>query len=118
MKSIQPNDTPHGVPGQINICVLDVDSEITSHGKHNRLLVFLDRASYQIEIREDDRGLPASTEDDRRKVANHWHHRMHPKNTRLTYLRSEQSDSQKSIWHYYAIESFLRCVTQQHEVTQ
>jgi len=117
MKSIQPNDTPYGVPGQINIYVLDVDSEITSYGKHNRLLVFLDRASNQIEIREDNRGLPASTEAYRRKIAN-GDQRMHPKNTRLTYLRSEQSDSQKSIWHYYAIESLLRCVTQQHEVTQ
>lgn len=94
---------PHGVPGQVNICVLDVDSEITSCGKHNRLLVFLDRTTNQIEIREDVIGLPMSTEKDRIKVANLWGQRMHPKGYRLIHLRSEQSDSLASVWHYYAI---------------
>lgn len=107
--SIQPQQT-HGVPGQINVCVLDVDSGITSHGKHNRLLVFMDRQSGQIEIREDDIGLPWSTEKDRRRVACRTYQRMHPKNTRLNYQKSEQSPNGKNVWHFYEIDNGRRAV--------
>jgi hypothetical protein len=100
----------HGVPGQINTFILDVDSEITSFGKHNRLLVFLDPQTGHIEIREDDIGLPSSSEEDRRKVANSSSQRMHPKSTKLSFLRSELSHSSTSIWHFYAIESIFRKV--------
>lgn len=108
--------TEHGGTGQLNTHILDVDSEITSYGKHNRLIVFLDRQSGQIEIREDDIGLPLSSEEDRRKVAHLSSQRVHPKNTKLSFLRSEQSDSSKSIWHFYAIESIFRHVTQKNGV--
>lgn len=107
--SIQPQQ-PHGVPGQINVCVLDADSDITSHGKHNRLLVFMDRQSGQIEIREDDIGLPWSTEKDRRRVACSTYQRMHPKNTRLIYQKSEQSPNGKNVWHFYEIDNGRRAV--------
>lgn len=95
---------PHRVPGQINICVLDKDSSITSRGKHNRLLVFYDRSAGTIEIREDDIGLPTATEEDRQRVACRSYQRMHPKGSRLAFLRSEQSPTGKSVWHYYRID--------------
>lgn len=100
----------HGVPGQINVLVLDVDSDITSKGKHNRLLVFLDRQSGQIEIREDDIGLPWSTEKDCRRVACLTYQRMHPKNTRLIYQKSEQSPNGKNVWRFYEINNGRRAV--------
>lgn len=106
------SNSAHGVSGQLNTHVLDVDSDVTGYGKHNRLVVFFDRQSNQIEIREDEIGLPLSSEEDRRKVANLATHRHHPKSTRLIFLRSEQSHSSKSIWHLYAIESIFRHVTQ------
>jgi len=31
---------PHGVLGQLNVRTLDVDSDVTGFGKHNRLVVF------------------------------------------------------------------------------
>ena len=99
------HNQPHGISGQINVCVLDVDSDITSFGKHNRLLVFKDCKSGQIEIREDNIGLPFSTEKDRRRVANQTYQRLHPKHTKLVFLRSEQDASTKSVWHYYKINN-------------
>lgn len=54
-----------GVPGQINVYVLDVESDITTFGNHNRLLVFHNSESNQVEIREDEIGLPSSAEEDR-----------------------------------------------------
>jgi len=95
---------PHGVPGQFNVCVLDKDSDVTSFGKHNRLAVFLDRSAGSIEIREDDIGLPWSTEADRQKVACRTYQRLHPKNSRITFQRREESPSGKNIWHIYRID--------------
>lgn len=65
---------PHNVPGQFNIYVLDVESDITNYGKHNRLLVLggTGEGSYYITVREDGIGLPESTEQDRRRVLNGW----------------------------------------------
>lgn len=80
----------HNVPGQLNVLVLDVDSEVTNHGRHNRLVVFrgVDDEADIITVREDLRGLPMSTEADRRKMALHPHHRLHAKGQRLVYVES------------------------------
>lgn len=94
---------PHGVPGQVNIYVLDVDSEITGYGAHNPLLVFLDGTS--IDIREDLRGLPLSTDKQRRAVAN-GRRRMHPRRTRLEFVSSSEPygpPDRQSIEHVYRI---------------
>lgn len=89
-----PERDRHGVPGQLNVYVLDVDSEVTGYGRHNRLVVFgsLPGEPARITIREDVRGLPMSTDQDRRKVANHPGHRLHGNRARLTYVGSEPYD--------------------------
>lgn len=93
-------DAPHGVAGQINICVLDKDSDITGFGKHNRLLVFGSQRS--ITLREDIRGLPLSTEDDRKKCLNSWQ-RLHPKGITLEWESSVEYEGHqgRSIEHSY-----------------
>jgi hypothetical protein len=100
---------PHGVEGQINIFVLDKDSDITGYGKHNRLLVFrgTGKDGFTITVREDIRGLPLSTEDDRRAVLMGWQ-RMHPRGQRLDYVSSvryDAYDAWESIEHTYQIKS-------------
>ena len=79
----------HGLADQLNIYTLDVESDVTSFGKHNRLVVFLDNATKHIEIREDIRGLPSSTEKDRQRVARGCQ-RLHPRGTRLRFVSSDQ----------------------------
>lgn len=81
---------PHGQPDNVNICVLDVDSDITGFGKHNRILVSLQHngARKKITAREDIlHNLNMSNDAQRRKVMNGWR-RMHPKGTTLTYVGS------------------------------
>lgn len=82
----------HGVPGQLNVCVLDVESEVTNYGKHNRLVVFRGTGveSQFIYIREDIRDLPESTELDRMRIARHLWHRLHPAGSRLKHMSSER----------------------------
>jgi len=85
----------HGVPGQLNVLYLDVDSDVTNYGRHNRLVVFgsLPGEPRKLTIREDIRdGLPMSTDSDRRRVANRPGHRLHPKHSRLTYVESVPYD--------------------------
>lgn len=95
-------DTPHGVPHQFNTCVLDVDSDVTGYGKHNRIAVFYSRQDQTIEAREDLIGLPLSTKLQRRKVMMGWQ-RMHPKGTKLTHVSSLEEPAHgefpASIWH-------------------
>ncbi|WP_418131440.1 hypothetical protein [Variovorax sp. 278MFTsu5.1] len=91
---------PHGVPGQVNIYVLDKDSDITGHGAHNRILVFGHKDG-TITAREDVRGLPFSTEEQRRKVLNGWQ-RQHPRNSRLKLIHQEYGGD--SIEHIYRAE--------------
>lgn len=75
---------PHGVPGQLNACVLDVDSEVTSYGKHNRLRVSGSLNGMSITIDEDIRDLPMSSEADRQRVSKGYQ-RLHPRGTKLVY---------------------------------
>lgn len=87
----------------VNTLIDDKDSEITSFGKHNRLLVSQDTEYREwISIREDNIGLPYSTEFDRRKIANSWQ-RMPPKGKRLFYICSETyfSNGMERIQHDY-----------------
>lgn len=91
----------HGEPGHVNVCIRDQDSDITGHGQHNRLLVFKDSQTGRIEMREDIKwGLPYSTELQRKKVLNGWQ-RMHPRGRKLKPAGREEND--KSIWHYYEL---------------
>jgi len=96
----------HNVAGQVNVYVLDVDSDITGKGRHNRLLVFrgTNDEGHIVTIREDLRGLPLSSDADRRKVSNGWQ-RMHPVGSRLEYVGSEQYTNRlgESIEHTYTI---------------
>lgn len=103
---------PHGVEGHVNVYVLDQESEITSYGKHNRLIVFFDRMSGCVEIREDIlHGLPDSTEADRQRVARGYQ-RMHPKGSKLELLSTFDDESArgrwKCRWYRYAIVRPLR----------
>ena len=103
------NKDPQGEPGQIHVLVRDQESEITSHGKHNRLLVFRPvDAPYTISIREDIlHGLPMSTEEDRQRVARGYQ-RLHPKGTSLRHASSSApypsfNGSAQSIEHTYLV---------------
>lgn len=97
----------HGVPGQLNVYVLDVDSEVTSFGKHNRLVVFRGTGdeSDLLYLREDVRGRPMTTETDRRRIARHPHHRLHGRRVRLTHLSSTPYDGRLGpcVEHLYRI---------------
>lgn len=91
----------HGVSGQLNVFVLDVDSVVTSYGEHNRLCVFLPRGG-EVYIREDLHGLPESTEAQRRTVA------LKDQSVdlrRMTYVGGERWESRagESIDHTYRI---------------
>ena len=103
---------PHGQPHHLNVAVLDEDSEATGYGAHNRLVVFGDVNGPGITIREDTwRGLPMSTEAQRRKVANGWS-RLHPKGSRLRYLGTdpEPYGPFASIEHQYVAEHARRAI--------
>lgn len=91
----------HNMPGQLNGYVLDIDSSITSYGKHNRLLVGRGTGQEQnlVTIREDKRGFPLSTEKDRRKVLRGYQNPLN-RGERLVYLSS--TNGLTSIWHEYA----------------
>lgn len=98
----------HGVEGQLNRLVLDVDSEVTGFGTHNRLVVFGDLDGSQVFVREDvsdDPALPLSTEWQRLSVAHHPSHRLHPAGTTLEHVSSEPwtSPMGKSIDHTYRV---------------
>lgn len=97
------NPVPHGVPGQINVCVLDKESEITGFGKHNRLLVFGSLNEPVVTVREDIKGLPLSTEVDRKKVLCGWQ-RLHPRGKTLVLVSSVeyQSGLGQAIEHTYS----------------
>lgn len=76
----------HGQPGHLNVFVLDQESEVTSFGKHNRLVVGREVDSGEIVVREDIKhGLSMSTEEDRQRVAKGYQ-RMHPKGTSLKLI--------------------------------
>ncbi|OGU24361.1 MAG: hypothetical protein A2580_09205 [Hydrogenophilales bacterium RIFOXYD1_FULL_62_11] len=96
----------HGEKGHINVLIRDQDSEITSYGRHCRLLVFKDVETGLITIREDIKhGLPESSEADRQKVAKGGQ-RMHPRNSKLVHVSSERYQSaigHESIEHTYVI---------------
>ena len=77
----------HGVPSQLNTYCLDVDSDCTGFGRHNRLIPYLGRDGV-VTISETVRGLPMSTEADRMKVSRSWR-RIHPPGSRLQHLESE-----------------------------
>ena len=99
---------PHGVPGQLNIYVLDKNADYTGFGKHNRLIVFKDIASGEIHVREDDIGLLPSTETQRQKVACKTFQRQHPRGSRLTLRKTEQDPARKAHWYFYQIENVSR----------
>lgn len=90
----------HGLSGQINAYIRDIDSDITGFGKHNRLIVFGDLEGKSVTIREDLRGLPMSTERDRRKIVNGWV-RQHPRGSKLVYVTSEGFGN--SVFHEYLV---------------
>lgn len=97
----------HGVPGQLNMIVLDVDSRVTDYGHHNRLLVSRGTGDEHniMYVREDLRGLPLSTEEDRRRALNHPLQRLHTRGERLRHLDSEQWASKlgETIDHRYEV---------------
>jgi hypothetical protein len=85
----------------LNVYTPDIKSDITSKGKHNRLLVFKDGNA--IEIREDYQGLPMSTESDRMRVANDTYQRMHGKGSYLNLV--DVFDYDGSVWYRYSIDN-------------
>ena len=103
LHAIDP-DKYHGIPNQLNVEILDVDSEVTCYGKHNRLIVFGD-GPMQVTIREDIRGLPMSTEADRQTIAKHPAHRMHGRDETLEHVASVEYTSPlgRSIEHTYRV---------------
>lgn len=112
------NKEPHGEKNHINVLVRDQDSEITSFGKHNRLLVFRPvGCAGIITIREDIlHGLPMSTEEDRQRVARGYQ-RLHPKGTSLKHAGTSDaypsgSKSWESIEHTYLIYRGNKCLAE------
>lgn len=91
---------------QLNVNVLDVDSSITNYGRHNRCIIMRDVADpSELLVREDLRGLPLTTDADRRRVANGWQ-RLHPRGSRLVYESSTRyttSNFGESIEHIYRV---------------
>lgn len=80
----------HWEAGHVNVLVRDQDSQITSYGRHCRLLVGRIVGTDTILIREDIKhGLPESTEQDRQRVAKGWQ-RVHPRRARLKHVSSER----------------------------
>jgi hypothetical protein len=71
----------------LNHFVKDEDSDVTSHGKHNRLVVFYDKAWAKVEVREDDISLPAASLEDAKRAAM-GPRRVHPRGTFLRYVRA------------------------------
>lgn len=102
------NRDMHGVPGQLNAFVLDVDSIVTGYGAHNRLVVMgpaLGSGERLVYIREDLRGLPLSTDAQRRTVAGHPAERMHPHGKHLTHVSTSalyEGRNGQCIDHVYA----------------
>jgi hypothetical protein len=94
--------TRHGIPGQLNVYVTDVDSDVTGFGLHNRIVVL--GGKVDIIAREDLRGLPLSTDAQRRKVLDGWQ-RQHPRDTQLGYRGSTRYAvaTGESIDHCYQI---------------
>lgn len=79
----------------LNTLTPDRESDITSYGRHNRLIVLGDIARdrvVSVTVREDVDGLPYATEADVRRVANGWQ-RQHPRGARLRLV------SRVSYWH-------------------
>lgn len=70
---------PHNVPGQLNVYVLDAESEVTSYGAHNRLIVSRETTGERLlTVREDvGTGPRRATEEEVRAVLNHPAHRLH-----------------------------------------
>ena len=97
-------DRFNGIPDQLNVEILDVASEVTCYGKHNRLIVFGD-GPLRVAIREDIRGLPMSTEADRQTIAKHPDHKMHGKDETLEHVSSVEYASPlgRSIEHTYRV---------------
>lgn len=85
---------PHGIPGQLNVCVPDVASYRTSYGAHNRLVCGLGNGG--VYIREDRRGLPDSTEAQRLAVLREdW------PGIRIRLRERTESDDGKTIYYDY-----------------
>ena len=98
--------TGHGVEGQLNRMTLDVDSEVTGFGTHNRLIVFGTTDGLYVQIREDvfaDDSLPLSVEWQRQSIAHHPHHRLHPEGWTLRHVSSQPYDDGRCIEHIYAV---------------
>lgn len=114
MTTLTRNQRPHGEPGHLSTRERDQESDITGLGKHNRLSVSCDAPAAGrppiIYITEDFKhDLPASTDAQRRKVANGWQ-RLHPPRTRLEYLYSTDkyrvtvtAESWESQEHHYRV---------------
>lgn len=101
--------TGHGVEGQLNIRTLDVDSEVTGFGTHNRLVVFGSMDNRTVTLREDvdvDPSLPLSAEWQRLSIAHHPSHRMHPDGTELVHQSSEAyaAAGGQCIEHLYRVQ--------------
>lgn len=97
----------HHVPGQLNIYVLDKDSEVTGRGQHNRIRVGLDVETRLLEADEDcGTGPRLATLDEIRKVINHPNHKVH--SGRAIYTGSERWTSPRmgrDVWtHTFRIE--------------
>jgi hypothetical protein len=106
MQKLLDAKVPHNVPNQLNKSILDIQSCVTSYGKHNRLIVFCNLNYATVTIREDIRGLSLSNEDDRMQVACNTYQRMHPKNTSLvlTDKTEYEDDFGKCIYYDYRVE--------------
>jgi hypothetical protein len=94
--------TPHGIPGQFNVYVLDRESDVTNYGKHNRLLVLGNVDNGQVMVREDHIGLPSATETDRQRVLNGWQ-RQHKRGTRCVLVCCER-ELKNSYWYYNIVK--------------
>lgn len=88
---------PHGIPGQLNICVPDVASYRTGYGAHNRIVCGVGYDG--VYVREDRRGLPDSSESQRLRVLREdW------PGMRVTLRKREESDDGQTIYFDYDLK--------------
>ena len=85
----------------LNTVTHDLENHHTSHGRHNRLIVFATVGGVtKITIREDIAGLPNATLADLRRAAA-GPQRLHPRGTRLAWEAT--TEHQASRWHEFRV---------------
>lgn len=120
----------HGIPGQLNVYYRDTETDITSFGKHKRVVIFLDPPTGHIQARVDqvdvegDDQLPWPTLQQVMRVARGFQ-RMHPRGTVLRHRLIEGQEYQEGQtialpcrWYEFEAVSIKRLQRQRRHVAR